>query len=1027
MKQPILNGILESPLDCNGFPLVNPAGGEFEVPLTFSSPLLRTVNTISIPAATGSVDGYLAHADWNTFNNKVSTSRHVNTASPLDGGGALSGDLTLSISVAGQFNDGYLSAADWNIFTGKQAGSANLTSWAAITRASGFDTFTATPSVANLKSLLTNETDAGWALFSLANPSAITFLRVNADNSVSALDATTFRTAIGAGTGAGSVTSVGLAMPNIFSVSNSPVTTTGTLTVSLQVQNPHLVFASGTGAGSVTPTFRALVSSDLPLGAQLYDNAGTPKLAADFGTRSLCANDASQVISWNNPSEVDFFGGNASISSDGSAVFAIGTATIDADGFHGTFYGNGSNLTGLYDLILTANQSVRRNAGNTAYEAFQAQPYSGGTLSIASGKTLTASNTLTLSGTDGSTLAIGTGGTLGTAAYTSSGAYQPIDSDLTSWASVTRASGFDTFVATPTSANLAALVTDENGSGKVLFAAGTINITSGKTVAFGNSMTLNGFDGSLFTFPNFGSDTVAVLGGAQTLSNKTLASPTFTGTVTTPNLTLSGDQSAAAWTTSGLRIVGVAGTLTDTTSSGTVAAAYTNKLGGNTIAASSATTFTDYISSYFSEPVAGTNVTLTNKYALGADSLKVGTSNAFKVTSEGNVTVAGTLTLPGASIADAALSANVPLLNAANVFSAAGNAFISPKITTGINDANNNSMLAFTATGSAVEKATLANAASGGSPLLTLGSATIAANTVVNSLLLTNTNTASSGNQMYSSALVLRGNGWSSSGGLNSTPVDFRIYTKPVQGGTASANLVIESSVNGGAYNTGGFLYNSDGATLSITNLRPSTLQFQSSTKLANDADGTLRIITSSNGDGTIRVNSAIGLTSNSGGWEANNGNTSQWIPFKLGTHDSGTNTITNGLTHGHQYSSALTNIVAGFGIGELFNADSTTTPDTNIGRFTFEWVDPTHATRKARGKLWAYDTAARECIRFEASGSAPMVGFYGHAAAAQSSAYTPTNVSTDRSWDCSSTSLNEIANVLATVVQDLQAVGLIG
>jgi hypothetical protein len=43
-------------------------------------------------------------------------------------------------------------------------------------------------------------TTVGQNFFTLTNPSAITFPRINADNSVSALDAATFRTAIGAGT-----------------------------------------------------------------------------------------------------------------------------------------------------------------------------------------------------------------------------------------------------------------------------------------------------------------------------------------------------------------------------------------------------------------------------------------------------------------------------------------------------------------------------------------------------------------------------------------------------------------------------------------------------------------------------------------------------------------------------------------------------------------------------------------------------------------------------------------------------------
>jgi microcystin-dependent protein len=49
-------------------------------------------------------------------------------------------------------------------------------------------------------------------------------------------------------------------------------------------------------------------------------------------------------------------------------------------------------------------------------------------------------------------------------------AFQASDADLTSWAAITRASGFDTFVATPSSANLDSLVTDDTGSGSLVFA-----------------------------------------------------------------------------------------------------------------------------------------------------------------------------------------------------------------------------------------------------------------------------------------------------------------------------------------------------------------------------------------------------------------------------------------------------------------------------------------------------------------------------------------------------------------------------
>jgi len=57
-------------------------------------------------------------------------------------------------------------------------------------------------------------------------------------------------------------------------------------------------------------------------------------------------------------------------------------------------------------------------------------------------------------------------------------AYQPVDSDLTSWAGVTRASGFDAFAATPSSANLRTLVSDETGTGALVFGTNpTVTIT----------------------------------------------------------------------------------------------------------------------------------------------------------------------------------------------------------------------------------------------------------------------------------------------------------------------------------------------------------------------------------------------------------------------------------------------------------------------------------------------------------------------------------------------------------------------
>ena len=109
-------------------------------------------------------------------------------------------------------------------------------------------------------------TTVGGNLFTLTNPSAVRFLRVNADNTVSALTDSDFRAAIGAGTGSGNgtVTSVGLVLPSIFTVTVSPVSTAGDLTATLANQNANLIFAGPASGAAAAPTFRALVFADLP-------------------------------------------------------------------------------------------------------------------------------------------------------------------------------------------------------------------------------------------------------------------------------------------------------------------------------------------------------------------------------------------------------------------------------------------------------------------------------------------------------------------------------------------------------------------------------------------------------------------------------------------------------------------------------------------------------------------------------------------------------------------------------------------
>lgn len=71
-------------------------------------------------------------------------------------------------------------------------------------------------------------------------------------------------TNLGGGGGSGTVTSAGLSLPGIFSVSGSPITTAGTLSATLASQFANFVWAGPTSGVAAAPAFRALVGGDLP-------------------------------------------------------------------------------------------------------------------------------------------------------------------------------------------------------------------------------------------------------------------------------------------------------------------------------------------------------------------------------------------------------------------------------------------------------------------------------------------------------------------------------------------------------------------------------------------------------------------------------------------------------------------------------------------------------------------------------------------------------------------------------------------
>jgi hypothetical protein len=77
------------------------------------------------------------------------------------------------------------------------------------------------------------------------------------------------------GGGTGTVTSVGLSMPSGFTVTGSPVTTSGTLTAAWSSQAQNSVLAGPATGGAGTPLWRALVRADLPTNVVTTLGTGT--------------------------------------------------------------------------------------------------------------------------------------------------------------------------------------------------------------------------------------------------------------------------------------------------------------------------------------------------------------------------------------------------------------------------------------------------------------------------------------------------------------------------------------------------------------------------------------------------------------------------------------------------------------------------------------------------------------------------------------------------------------------------------
>ena len=217
-----------------------------------------------------------------------------------------------------------------------------------------------------------------------------------------------------------------------------------------------------------------------------------------------------------------------------------------------------------------------------------------GTITIANGKTLTASNTLTFTGTNGSTVDFTTGGIVG---YTGS-----TGDNLSSFASTT-------------SAELAGVISDETGTGSLVFAntptlvtpvlgaatATTINKVTISSVATGSTLTIA--DNKIFTVNNTltfnGTDASSVefgIGGTVTYTRNKLS--VFSATTSSELAGVISDETgtgALVFGTSPTLVTPVLGVATATTINGLTISTSTGTItiaNGKTLTASNTLTFT---------------------------------------------------------------------------------------------------------------------------------------------------------------------------------------------------------------------------------------------------------------------------------------------------------------------------------------------------------------------------------------------------------------------------------------------------
>lgn len=429
----------------------------------------------------------------------LSTVASVNLASDVGGNLSVNNLNSGTNASSGTFWRG---DGSWAVPSG--SGPGTVTSVAANNSVSGLTMTISTPTttpIVNLSgtpNIAASNVTAG--VFSTArlgsgSPSASNFLR--GDGSWAAT-----------GAGIGTVTSVGLALPNVFSVSGSPVTSSGTLAATLASQSANTIFAGPTTGSAAAPAFRSLVESDTTLSDITTNNATASRhgyLMKLSGNGSDCLRGDGSFSTCPGAGTGGDFSTNTTASVLNQVVVASG-----AGGKTGQF----STASGVG--ILTAGVlTAKTNPGGAFVGDTDTQTLAN--------KTFTLPTIASFANANHNHTNSAGGGLLSITAFSSSTGTGAIVGQ-TSPSLTTPSLG----VATATSINKVAITAPATSA--------TLTIANGKTLTANNSLTFTGTDSTSMAFPS-SSGTVLTADSTATVTNKSIsASQINSGTMGTDRL-----------------------------------------------------------------------------------------------------------------------------------------------------------------------------------------------------------------------------------------------------------------------------------------------------------------------------------------------------------------------------------------------------------------------------------------------------------------------------------------------------------